>query len=336
MSVFQLQEWWTVQAGDKEEYDQGSMIVGNIDNANPGVDKIMIGSQQGMIRIYAPSKPQYRVEDLVYESDLGFPILQLTLGKFIPSSKDRNGVAVLHPRKVVVYEVIPQGGQNGRINFYNLEKLYEHNLGPDGKHFTAFNMAHGPFGGQEGRDMFLIQSVDGKMQVFEQSSHAFTRQLMDCLMPGPITFIPCQDAFVTANFANRVECYCYQVLAHAQTDIGSRETDKNIKNAFGLTNVRSALVEYSINLGETCRQFVQGRFSKGEKRASDELIVITDKSMVLFKDMGVIVHQRRLEKEPSCACAYPSGVGQGHNLLLANMDRTVQVFADMVLVSHRV
>ncbi len=84
------------------------MIVGNIDNSSPSADKIAVGSFQGVFRMYLPSKPQYRVEDLVLEESLGLPILQLLLGKFIPST-DSLGVAVLHPKKLVVYEIIPQG-----------------------------------------------------------------------------------------------------------------------------------------------------------------------------------------------------------------------------------
>ena len=65
MSVFQLQEFWAVilhqnystlfmeelccieikvKAGDSEEFDHGALIVGNIDNANPPVNKICIGN----------------------------------------------------------------------------------------------------------------------------------------------------------------------------------------------------------------------------------------------------------------------------------------------------
>ena len=32
--------------------------------------------------------------------------------------------------------------------------------------------------------MFLVQSLDGKIQIFEQSANAFSRQLLDCLIPG--------------------------------------------------------------------------------------------------------------------------------------------------------
>jgi hypothetical protein len=48
------------------------------------------------------------VEDLVHEESLGLPILQISLGRFIHSSRDRIGIAVLHPRRLQIYEIIPQ------------------------------------------------------------------------------------------------------------------------------------------------------------------------------------------------------------------------------------
>jgi Bardet-Biedl syndrome 9 protein len=107
MSVFQLQEWWGLKVAEGEEFDQGSMVVGNIDNSEPATNKIAIGSLQGMLRIYAPSRPQFRVEDLIHEESLNMPILQLLLGKFVPSTS-LLGLAVLHPKKLVVYELLPQ------------------------------------------------------------------------------------------------------------------------------------------------------------------------------------------------------------------------------------
>eukprot|EP01035_Chromulina_nebulosa_P033119 gene33119-44335_t len=148
MSVFQLQEFWAVKAGDSEEFDHGAMIVGNIDNASPPITKICIGSLQGIIRMYQPSKPGFRVEDLVLEENLNEPILQLLLGAFIPST-DILGVAVLHPKRLAVYEVIPQGSKDGRVNYYSMRRAYQHNLGVDGRHFTAYNMISGSFGGSK-------------------------------------------------------------------------------------------------------------------------------------------------------------------------------------------
>ena len=107
MSVFQLQEWWGVKMAEEEEFDHGCMVVGNIDNADPPAEKIAVGSLQGMLRIYSPSRPQFKVEDLILEESLDLPILQLLLGRFIPSTNIL-GLAVLHPKKLVVYELVPQ------------------------------------------------------------------------------------------------------------------------------------------------------------------------------------------------------------------------------------
>ena len=133
--------------------------------------------------MYQPTKPGFRVEDLVLEESLNEPILQLLLGAFIPAT-DILGVAVLHPKRLTVYEIIPQGLKDGRVNYYSMRRAYQHMLGVDGKHFTAYNMTCGSFGGTKGREMFLVQSLDGKIQIFEQSANAFSRQLSDCLLPG--------------------------------------------------------------------------------------------------------------------------------------------------------
>lgn len=285
MSVFQLDEWWHVQTSLTEEFDIGCLAVGNVDNSNPPVDKIVLGSQQGMLRVYNPVRPQYRVEDLVLEEPLGDPILQLLLGQFIPSD-DSIGLAVLHPRRLVIYEVNAQAGKDGKgVNFHSLRRCYEHSLGIDGKHFTAYNMISGPFGGVKGRDMLMVQSLDGKLQIFEQSANAFTRQLVDCLVPHPLAYLPRLDAFIATNYAFHAECYRYQVLASSQTDIGGRSGGPQTTGAFGLTALRSALVEWSINLGEPCRQILEGNFSGSEvsSRSSGEVLILCDQSLFLIK-----------------------------------------------------
>jgi hypothetical protein len=105
------------------------------------------------------------------------------------------------------------GEQGGRAAYYNLSRLYEHRLGVHGEHFTAYNMLAGPFGGVHGKDLILVQSMDGKLQVFDQTAEAFTCQMTDCLLPGCLLYLQRMDAFVTTNHANRIECYRYQVSA---------------------------------------------------------------------------------------------------------------------------
>jgi Bardet-Biedl syndrome 9 protein len=336
MSVFQLQEWWNVQMSQSEEFDIGCMSVGNVDNASPATDKIVIGSQQGMLRIYAPTRPQYRVEDLYLEEMLGLPILQVMIGLFIPAVDNLLGLAVLHPKKLVVYEVVGQGMKDNKpASYYALQKCYEHNLGLDGKHFTAYNMISGPFGGVRGRDMILVQSLDGKLQIFEQSANAFTRQLVDCLVPCPITYLPKLDSFVATNYACHAECYRYQVLASSQTDIGTNGSrGSTTTGQFNLTALRSALVEWTVNMGESCLQLIEGNFSGSEStKGCGEVLALCEQSMFLIKGSGGIIQQRKLERSPVCLCPFSaSSKGSKQNFLLADREGTIQVYSEFNLV----
>ena len=59
-------------------------------------------------------------------------------------------IAVLHPRHLAVYTVQAVGGTGISANYFTLIKSYEHPLGINGEHFTAFNMTSGSFGHAQG------------------------------------------------------------------------------------------------------------------------------------------------------------------------------------------
>lgn len=343
MSVFQTQEWWSVQMSEDEEYDLGSMIVGNIDNSSGAMfaNKIAVGSQQGMFRMYQPSRPQYRVEDLVLEMSLGAPILQLLLGNFMPRT-NLLAVAVLHPRSLVVYQIVPQGVKDGRVSFHQMRKEYEHQLGINGEHFTAYNMTSGTLCGTKDSEMIIVQSMDGKVQVFDQQNDAFVRQLVDCLLPGPVTYVPKIDSFLTVTHACSAECYRYQILVN---DIGSGG-ERGEKGSNGVATVRNTMNEWSFNLGESCRQILQGNFTQAAAASEDrnrqqgtahaaELLMLCDGSLFLLKcESGSLVQQRRLENaDGSCMCAFPSAQRSNvSNFVLATQGKMLQVYSNFTLV----
>lgn len=76
--------------------------VANIDNEPNGSNKIIIGGFSGLLRIYAPKQRDYRIEDLILEKKLDFPIISVHSGKFVNGSRDVC-LAVLHPHRVAVY-----------------------------------------------------------------------------------------------------------------------------------------------------------------------------------------------------------------------------------------
>jgi Bardet-Biedl syndrome 9 protein len=129
MSLFKTREWWSTACGNGEEFDHGSLAVGNVDDAHDGGSKIVTASFAGMIRVYAPKEREYRVDDLVLEVDLKLPIIQVEVGRFV-SHTGKTSIAVLHPRKLAVYTLDTKGAAK---TYHQLTLEYEHRLEHTGR-----------------------------------------------------------------------------------------------------------------------------------------------------------------------------------------------------------
>lgn len=46
-------------------------------------DKIVVGSFQGLVRIYLPRPPEYSPDHVILEKDMGAPVLQVAVGRFL-------------------------------------------------------------------------------------------------------------------------------------------------------------------------------------------------------------------------------------------------------------
>jgi hypothetical protein len=60
--------------------------------------------------------------------------------------------------------------------------------------------------------------MDGKLQVFEQEAHAFSRALSGTLLPGPLAYSNELDALISVNSSRHAICCKYQALAAAQDE----------------------------------------------------------------------------------------------------------------------
>ena len=78
-------------------------------------------------------------------------------------------LAVLHPGQLSVYQIGAMGGAGKSASYYSVVKEYEHIFRDPVSTFTASNMAFGPFGySNSTRDFLCVQSMDGRLQFFEQ------------------------------------------------------------------------------------------------------------------------------------------------------------------------
>ncbi|KAM5157169.1 protein PTHB1 [Mantella aurantiaca] len=320
MSLFKARDWWSASLGENEEFDQGCLSVADVDNSESGQDKIIVGSYSGYLRIFSPhplkAGDAIHAEDLLLEVQLRDPVLQVEVGKFV-SGTELLHLAVLHPRKLCVYSVSGTLGNVEHGNQYQIKLMYEHTL-----QRTACNMTHGSFGGVKGRDLICIQSMDGMLMFFEQESYAFGRYLPGFLLPGPLSYSPRTDSFITVSSCRQVECYKYQVLAVA-TDADSKKETEQQKIGSG----KRLLADWTLNIGEQALDISIVSFNN----TAFSIFVLGERNFFCLKDNGQIRFMKKLEYSPSCFLPYCS-VNEGTiNSLVGNHNNMLLVYQDVTL-----
>ncbi|CEG45305.1 bardet-biedl syndrome parathyroid hormone-responsive b1 [Plasmopara halstedii] len=339
MSLFQVREWWRVKGEEDEEYTFGGLVLGNVDNDPSGHVKIVTGSLNGMLRMYCPTERDFRIEHLLLEENLRRPILQLALGSFIPNQRIL-ALAILHPRRIGVYVVEGIGGNGMAANYFKLVLRYEHLLGVDGKHFTAFNFIYGPFGTQSSslmektipRDHLCVQSLDGRLQFFEQDRFSFLQSLNNNFLPGAIIYASKLDAIIASTSDFHVECYRYQALASASlkkhSNVLNEETQEDRKIA---TFVHC---EWKLNLGETILDIQVTKTSNEDSNPSFEILVLGEFTLFGIKSQGEIYLQKRLGFSPSVFLLYQQdlSIQSLENLLIASHSKIWNVYQDKTLI----
>lgn len=338
MSIFKVKEFWSTSIAG--EYDVGGLVCGSLDRHDGG-SMIATGSFGGLLRIYSPSRREYKADDLILEEDLDYPILQMKMGKFLAGSDDM-ALAVLHPRKLTVYELskgtLENDDDDGGTTVYKLEKHYDNLLGLDGEHFSAFCMCTGVFGNGGGQEMIIVQSIDGKLQIFEGQNLVFTRQFVDCLYPGPLEYLQSLDAFVTVNTACEAQCVRYQNFVSSQKDIGANSDAGGKTGSFGITAMKSNVFEWSTVVGEHCLYVFSGMFvgqgdnDRNNKQTGVELMLVGESSLHVLSDGGRLKSQKKLDQNPVCACSYPSGTGILDNLAVATQEGNLHIFSELCLI----
>eukprot|EP00698_Gefionella_okellyi_P022861 TRINITY_DN7657_c0_g1_i1.p1 TRINITY_DN7657_c0_g1~~TRINITY_DN7657_c0_g1_i1.p1 ORF type:complete len:857 (+),score=195.62 TRINITY_DN7657_c0_g1_i1:219-2789(+) len=331
MSLFRARDWWETKAGIDEEFDSGLLCVANVDNAADLQSKICVGSFQGLLRIYAPRQMDYRAEDLLLETDLGSPILQIECGMFLPDSQ-AIGLAVLHPRKLVVYAAV-RVGSNAEATYLQLQKQYEHTLDRN-----AHSMTFGPFGGVYGKDYICVQSMDGQLSFFEQMSSAFSRYLPNFLLPGPICYVSKIDSLLTFSSRMSVDCYKYQVLAAAKSDTkpAAAGADSDQPALLPQQSGKRVHSDWSLSVGEQIWEMRVARVSRSLSSAQVDIVLMGEYHLFCVTETGTIRQQKRLHFVPSALLTYSIGAdaefGVRHNLLVGSHASSLMVFRDLQLM----
>ncbi|XP_071942795.1 protein PTHB1-like [Antedon mediterranea] len=315
MSLFKARDWWSTKIGSDEVFDQGSLCVSCVDNKHPNNDKLIVGSLNGIIRIFDP-KPHNaedgKGQDVLLEMQLPQPILGLESGLFV-SASDGIHVAVLHPRKLAVYSLSGSQGAVEHGSHYQLNLMYEHNL-----QRTSYNMTKGNFGGVKGKEFLCVQSMDGTVSFFEQETFSFSRFLPGFLLPGPVKYMQRTDSFVTISSSWHVESYRYQVLAVA-TESGHKTESQKISTG------KKINVDWSFNVGEQVLDLYI--FT----HVATSILILGEHSFVCLKENGNLKFMKKLEYNPSCFCPYTS-IGEGSiNTIIGTYTSQLMIYQDIQL-----
>ncbi|KAM9309234.1 protein PTHB1 [Pholidichthys leucotaenia] len=319
MSLFKARDWWSAALGEGEEFDQGCLCVGDVDNSGTGHDKVVVGSYMGMLRIFSPhankSSEGGPADSQLLEVQLQNAIIQVELGKFVSCSELLH-LAVLHPRKLSVYSVSGTAGNVEHGDQYQLKLVYEHNL-----QRTACNMTYGTFGGVTGHHSLCIQSMDGMLMFFEQDSYSFGRFLPGFLLPGPLAYNPRTDSFLTVSSAREMESYKYETLAVATEAETRHELNAPLK-----TGGKRLMPDWTFVLGEQALDISVSSFSH-----SSSIFVLGERNLYCFRDNGQIRFMKKLEYNPSCFLPYASVTDGTTNLLLGNHTTMLLIYQDVTL-----
>ncbi|KAL4441100.1 hypothetical protein ABPG74_002050 [Tetrahymena malaccensis] len=263
MSLFQTKEWWNTRISGNEEFDDKHLLVANIDNNPQHQDRIVVGSFQGFLRIYAPKKGEFSIDDMIFEQNFNEPIIQVGCGYYSPNA-GLLLLSVLFFKKLCIFECETTPDQ--RIN---LKKTYVCNLPRN-----AYNMCQGNFGGSS-KDQICVQSCDGLLMIIESDQVTAGVQLQEFLLPSPISYNSATDQIVLQNSS-------YEIEAYKISNIGA------VSNSNG---TKKLLPDWTLNIGEQCLKLE----SVCRDHKVFDFISLTEEALFVITQTGQIRTQKRFD-----------------------------------------
>ncbi|KAH9416611.1 Protein PTHB1 [Dermatophagoides pteronyssinus] len=309
MTLFHLREFWSTNLGDDEEFDKLSICVANIDNEPDGFDKIIVGSFNGIVRIFkiilnnnnndqikTNEQNLFQISDQLLEVDFKNPILQIASGYLLNSANVQ--LAILHPNKLCVYSISSTSGVTDHGTSYNILLIYELEFS-----HKAVNMLIGPLGQTtKGKDIICIQNIESTFEFYENETFSFgynwnhrqTNNNNGLLKKFPIdfTYIPNRDFIIIVDDLYTIQCYQYRELAMNSTTANNSFNNNNDGQG------KISVPEWSYEFGEPIidLQTVQlDRWYIG---------ILGEKNLCVLRDNGTLFFVKKFDSNPSCFCIF--------------------------------
>lgn len=367
-SLFQLRDYWYTTFTD-EEFSAAAFTVGDVDNEDT-VDKIVIGSFQGNLRIIRPgtARGQMSAADVLYEKNYGEPILQVECAPLLPPSTRggpcKNLIAVLFPRRLQLLLVLAHGktaaeqqaehattetGEDAAataLNHYCECKVYYET------HFdhTLYNFVTGRFG-RSPYAMVCVQSMDGQLSIVDHNKVLYRRFLSSnqFLVPGCLAYCAQRDYFLTNNSSLFVMCYSYGTLTNST---GSEEKQPRADQVEGedsssgpysprylSPNDRMGgggggmklMPTWAFNAGDDVVDIAVCRVTRGLGLDDAEIVVLCPYTLHILSLSGECRMMKRLDVETTALCVYRLPAINADNLLIGTCTGSINVYTDVSL-----
>ena len=255
--------------------------------------QIVTGSFSGQLRVFNPAHPDFSPAHVLLEHQLGEPILQVAFGRF-HSSCDAC-VAVLHPRRLALYQLVPPDAASEDIPFLEVVHLASQ-LIPH----SAANMVFGAFGGKAtALEGILVQALDGQVYLFEDGQQVHVTYLEDFLLPGPLLYLAETDQIVTCTSSFQLQAYSYSSIVQAsRVKAGADDS-----GSFGPAGHQGKAPHpsWSRSIGEIALDL---QLAPSDGRAKADVVVVGEHTILICTQDGDVIDQRRLEYHPSAAVSY--------------------------------
>lgn len=319
MSLFQIRDTWSYKPQGDEECGIGCLSVANVNNAEDGKNKIICGGYGGLLHIYSPSEAVENsasgshVDDVLLETQLSYPILQVGCGNFLSSTAGIH-LAVLHPRLLVVYKVFLTNGSVVHGKQCKIEMVYQHKL-----ERTAANMTWGPFGTKESHDFICVQSMDGALTLYEHETFMFARFIPNFMLPSPLIYNQFNDSFVTVSSSNFLESYSYQSLAVAS------ESQTDVKSTSG--GGKRLTADWSVNIGESAVDISVVR----QESNKPAIMVLGDRCLFCMEMSGKMRFMKKFDYVVACYKVMEKNSTLGIGTIIATQSHQLLIFSNAKL-----
>ena len=101
MSIFEGRELWSSTCDAAENFEGNCLAIGPPNAFKQNGVLILMASPSGLLRAYLLHGEGHAVNDLILETNLGLPIVQIEFGWFGEDAENAS-IVILHPRKVVI------------------------------------------------------------------------------------------------------------------------------------------------------------------------------------------------------------------------------------------